>query len=200
MKKTLLLIGIVLVVIGGVLWFLSLRVAKAPTTATSTATTTATSTTPGGGGSGNGGGGGKACTQEAKLCPDGSAVGRTGPNCEFAACPTGGGGGSILPYKSGVRGTVLLGPTCPVERIPPDPQCADKPYATTITVSRKGSNSVFATGKSDAKGVFELSLPPGSYTLLATGGTTLPRCSRADVLVTTNSYITTTISCDTGIR
>lgn len=29
-----------------------------------------------------------ACTQEAKLCPDGSAVGRTGPNCEFAPCPT----------------------------------------------------------------------------------------------------------------
>jgi hypothetical protein len=31
---------------------------------------------------------GKACTQEAKLCPDGSSVGRVGPNCEFAACPT----------------------------------------------------------------------------------------------------------------
>ncbi|MEX1061926.1 MAG: thioredoxin family protein [Patescibacteria group bacterium] len=29
-----------------------------------------------------------ACTQEAKLCPDGSYVGRVGPNCEFAACPT----------------------------------------------------------------------------------------------------------------
>lgn len=28
-----------------------------------------------------------ACTTEAKLCPDGSSVGRTGPNCEFAACP-----------------------------------------------------------------------------------------------------------------
>lgn len=27
------------------------------------------------------------CTLEAKLCPDGSAVGRTGPNCEFAECP-----------------------------------------------------------------------------------------------------------------
>jgi hypothetical protein len=27
------------------------------------------------------------CTQEAKLCPDGSYVGRTGPNCEFAPCP-----------------------------------------------------------------------------------------------------------------
>ena len=30
-----------------------------------------------------------ACTQEAKICPDGSAVGRTGPNCEFASCPSG---------------------------------------------------------------------------------------------------------------
>ena len=28
-----------------------------------------------------------ACTQEAKICPDGSAVGRTAPNCEFAQCP-----------------------------------------------------------------------------------------------------------------
>ena len=28
-----------------------------------------------------------ACTQDVKLCPDGSAVGRTGPNCEFAPCP-----------------------------------------------------------------------------------------------------------------
>ncbi|MFA6254333.1 MAG: hypothetical protein WC640_03780 [Candidatus Paceibacterota bacterium] len=28
-----------------------------------------------------------ACTQEAKVCPDGSSVGRQGPNCEFAACP-----------------------------------------------------------------------------------------------------------------
>lgn len=27
------------------------------------------------------------CTQEARLCPDGSYVGRTGPNCEFTACP-----------------------------------------------------------------------------------------------------------------
>jgi hypothetical protein len=28
-----------------------------------------------------------ACTMEAKLCPDGSYVGRAGPSCEFAACP-----------------------------------------------------------------------------------------------------------------
>lgn len=28
------------------------------------------------------------CTQEAMLCPDGSAVGRVGPSCDFAPCPT----------------------------------------------------------------------------------------------------------------
>lgn len=28
-----------------------------------------------------------ACTMEAKLCPDGSYVGRSGPSCAFAECP-----------------------------------------------------------------------------------------------------------------
>jgi len=33
------------------------------------------------------GGGSTACTMEALVCPDGSAVGRSGPRCEFLACP-----------------------------------------------------------------------------------------------------------------
>jgi hypothetical protein len=28
------------------------------------------------------------CNGDAKLCPDGSSVGRTGPQCEFRACPS----------------------------------------------------------------------------------------------------------------
>lgn len=28
------------------------------------------------------------CTMDAKVCPDGSAVGRVAPNCEFEKCPT----------------------------------------------------------------------------------------------------------------
>lgn len=153
----------------------------------SVATTTTATTTPTSGR--------KACTMEAKLCPDGSAVGRTGPNCEFAPCPT-----PIAPYKSGVSGTVLLGPTCPVERIPPDPQCAEKPYATAITVTRTGSTAPFVIGSSDVSGVFRFPLPPGSYTLTASGGKMLPRCSPIDVTVPASGYATTTISCDTGIR
>lgn len=29
------------------------------------------------------------CTMEAKICPDGTSVGRSGPKCEFAPCPIG---------------------------------------------------------------------------------------------------------------
>lgn len=29
-----------------------------------------------------------ACTMDAKVCPDGTSVGRSGPNCEFDPCPT----------------------------------------------------------------------------------------------------------------
>jgi hypothetical protein len=33
------------------------------------------------------GSGQKACTAEAKICPDGTAVGRSGPDCAFTECP-----------------------------------------------------------------------------------------------------------------
>lgn len=29
-----------------------------------------------------------ACQEDAKICPDGTVVGRTGPKCEFTACPS----------------------------------------------------------------------------------------------------------------
>jgi len=41
-----------------------------------------------------------ACTEEAKLCPDGSYVGRTGPNCEFTACPE----SNTIAYKNNTYG------------------------------------------------------------------------------------------------
>ncbi len=182
MREYAVIIGTAILTIGIAFWVVDTRVAKAPDGTT-------------------------ACTQEAKICPDGSAVGRTGPNCEFTACPeatatssTEGGGGNILPYTSGVRGIVSLGPTCPVMREPPDPQCADKPYATAVLVYRAGAKVPFAIGNSDASGAFTFSLPPGSYTLTAGGDKTLPRCAGADVTIAVGGYVTTNISCDTGIR
>ncbi|MDP3953768.1 MAG: hypothetical protein Q8P99_03035 [bacterium] len=141
-----------------------------------------------------------ACTQEAKLCPDGSYVGRAGPNCEFTTCPNVYG---ILPYNSGVRGVVTLGPTCPVERIPPDPNCADKPYKTTIKIFHVNNlNSAFLSVDSDEDGVFFASLPPGEYILDAGEGNNSgpPTCGRSQVTVAPDSFTPITISCDTGIR
>lgn len=147
-----------------------------------------------------------ACTMEAKLCPDGSAVGRSGPHCEFAACPdattTPSGGQGIAPYNSGIEGVVMAGPTCPVERTPPDPQCADKPIQTKVTIVRgNNATSVVAVLTSDAQGKFTISLPPGAYTVESGPyGVPYPRCADVQVTVSATGYTKVAISCDTGIR
>jgi hypothetical protein len=61
-----------------------------------------------------------ACTEEAKVCPDGSAVGRTGPNCEFAPCP---GEGTVMctaDVKECPDGSYVsrTGPDCKFELCP----------------------------------------------------------------------------------
>ena len=155
-----------------------------------------------------------ACTMEAMQCPDGSYVGRTGPHCDFI-CPTASstagststgtgpsGGGSFAEYHSGIKGTVSAGPTCPVERTPPDPACADKPVSTNVWISRKSSYpQVMATTNSDEKGMFQISLPPGDYIIQAgSSGTPYPRCPNSSATVSPTGYTAITVSCDTGIR
>lgn len=137
-----------------------------------------------------------ACTLEAKICPDGSAVGRTGPKCEFAACPTPQPG-----QKSGIKGTVTLGPTCPVERIPPDPQCAPKPYEAQFVLTTENTNQIVQQFSSDSLGKFTLVVPAGKYVISpAPGAKMLPRCSSQTVTVKQDVYTDVAISCDTGIR
>jgi len=62
------------------------------------------------------------CTMEAKLCPDGSAVGRIPPDCEFAECP--------VPSPESV-GCTKEAKLCPdgsaVGRIPPNCEFAECP-------------------------------------------------------------------------
>jgi len=140
----------------------------------------------------------KACTMEAKLCPDGSYVGRMGPDCAFAACPTSG----VVAAKSGIKGTVLLGPTCPVMRIPPDPACTDKPYQTALAVMSADGSRIIARFSSGADGAFSVDVPPGDYVIQsAPGGTIFPRCgSSGTIAVKSNAYADAAVSCDTGIR
>ena len=118
---------------------------------------------------------------------------------------TGTGGVGFAEYLSGIRGTVVLGPTCPVMRNPPDPQCADKPYQTSISIFRAGDLTsatvqAFASAESAADGTFQVSLPPGDYVLGAVGGKVMPRCAQVPATVPATGYTEVTISCDTGIR
>ncbi len=106
----------------------------------------------------------------------------------------------ILPFKSGVNGKVLLGPTCPVVQNPADPKCNDKPYQTNISVRHIDSSSVFVVGRSDENGVFNFSLPPGAYVISAFSGEKFPNCVDIETTISPDKYTDVIISCDTGIR
>jgi len=51
----------------------------------------------------------RACTMEARICPDGTSVGRVGPNCEFAHC----GAPSLRPDVREAKPGVPIPPTRP---------------------------------------------------------------------------------------
>jgi hypothetical protein len=64
-----------------------------------------------------------ACTEEAKICLDGTAVGRTGPNCEFAQCPAASLSATTTPLvlspaaASSTDVTLAVGQTIKVDRL-----------------------------------------------------------------------------------
>lgn len=107
----------------------------------------------------------------------------------------------ILPYDSGVEGTVTLGPTCPVMRVG-DSSCADRPYVTTVQIIKIGSpkSSPFATVETDKNGKYKIMLPPGDYALQPVGGKVLPRCETRDVTLVPAKIQKIDLSCDSGIR
>jgi hypothetical protein len=111
------------------------------------------------------------------------------------ASPVGGSGS--------VTGYLHLGPTCPVERIPPDPNCAERAYGDAkVDIRLKSSGTLAERLVSDATGSFRVDIAPGTYTITAgpkTGGF-LPRCNETEVVVTANKVTNVDIFCDTGIR
>lgn len=111
-------------------------------------------------------------------------------------------GNGILPYDSGVSGTVSIGPICPVVKNPSDPACADKPYKTTVQVILINSpkSSPFATTESDDQGRYKIMLPPGEYALQPVGKNPLPRCETKNITVEPKMVKELNLACDTGIR
>lgn len=104
---------------------------------------------------------------------------------------------------SGIRVRVVSSPTCPVERVPPDPACAPRPFAARVRVYRLSDRHTVARLHTGADGRSTLRLRPGRYAMTAVpeSGARLPSCPRGvRATVHTGRYATITIDCDSGIR
>jgi hypothetical protein len=65
-----------------------------------------------------------------------------------------------------LTGTARAEPVCPVEQVPPDPSCAERPVEGAEIVVTDADGNVAAEVVTDADGAFTVSLPPGRYTLV----------------------------------
>jgi hypothetical protein len=101
--------------------------------------------------------------------------------------------------SSGVRGVAHIGPTCPVETSPPDPNCADRPYAGAFVIESVGGTRV-AEVTSGADGRYSVVLPPGSYQLRRADANALPSLAPQPFTVRRDAWTTLDLSLDSGIR
>ncbi len=108
--------------------------------------------------------------------------------------------------KGILTGNVSIGPLCPVERIPPDPQCqpTEETYkAWPIAVWTADKSKKVAQLEPDAAGTFRTLLAAGNYFVdidkqqpIGIGGHNLP----ATVTIKAGGTTTLDINIDTGIR
>ena len=116
------------------------------------------------------------------------------------ACDPGGGATPTPAAPSGIRGTVLLGPTCPG---PDDPNATGAPCVTPYSAQLAFLNSegvVVARVTSGADGRFQLDLPAGDHTVAPQNGDPVPTAPSQPVSVEPGKYTEIQINYDTGIR
>ena len=109
--------------------------------------------------------------------------------------------GDPAPAKgdSGVRGIVLIGPTCPVERMPPDPNCPDKPYAATFSIDTMAGAHV-ATVASGVDCSFAIHLRPGAYVIRLQSNAMMPRMAPHEFSVAAHTQTQLRLNLDSGMR
>jgi len=119
----------------------------------------------------------------------------------LAGCGTAGLGLETPIPPSGIRGTVILGPTCATGQEPGahEPVPCLTPYAAQLVVL-DADNVVVTRTTSDAEGRFEVSLPPGDYVVTPQGGDPYPIAQPISVAVTPGAYVEVQVNFDTGIR
>lgn len=103
---------------------------------------------------------------------------------------------------SGIRGLVLIGPTCPVEPIQPTPECGDRPFAATVEIRTATTGRLLRTVRSNRFGRFTVGLPAGLYVLRPRAGPGIarPLALRRSVRVLPHRFTSVRIVYDSGIR
>jgi hypothetical protein len=114
----------------------------------------------------------------------------------FGACTPGATTGIAVPIHA------QAGPVCPVERVPPDPACADRPLADAPIVVTDAAGAQVASGTTNAAGDLVLRLPAGSYVVIpqrAPG--VMGTASTVEIHVVAGaSLVPVVVVYDTGIR
>jgi hypothetical protein len=99
-----------------------------------------------------------------------------------------------------VRGNVVAGPVCPVER-PGDSSCAPRPVAGAKIVARGSGGTIAGSTASDATGLYFLPLAPGQYVIEPQPVAGLMGTAQAvTVTVPTGAPLQLDLTYDTGIR
>jgi hypothetical protein len=105
--------------------------------------------------------------------------------------------GAAARADSGVRGMVLYGPTCPVER--EGEQCV-KPYKATLHIRKRSSHRLVVTVRSGEDGRFRARLAPGRYVIEPVSERPFPHAAPVTVSVKRHRFTRVTIVYDSGIR
>ena len=104
---------------------------------------------------------------------------------------------SATPVASGIRGRVILGPTCPVQRSGQTP-CLTPYTATLVLTDRDGKEVARTTSAQDGR--FQFAVRPGQYTIQPQPGQPFPQAQPLDVTVVPGQVLEVEINYDTGIR
>jgi hypothetical protein len=118
----------------------------------------------------------------------------------IAACGTFGAAPSP-PLGTGVAITTAAGPTCPVEKIPPDPACAARPVAGATILIKADEGTIVARLVTDGNGAASVALFPGTYAVEPQPAAGLMGTAASqDVTVVAGTMTPVPLAYDTGIR
>ena len=117
----------------------------------------------------------------------------------MVACGTS--GAAPAPPGTGLSITAAAGPTCPVERVPPDPACAPRPVAGATILVKDAQGKTVATLVTDATGIASAALPGGNYVVEPQPAAGLMGTAESQKVTVVNGAMTPVLlAYDTGIR